>query len=243
MARFRRMKTLQKFSSVHASVQNHFSQERHLVSREIYKERRSAALAEWGAVMASSSGGFGLIARGRRQVRIGLTAPAGALQGALCSPDSSRDGWRSSTLNVRFPAESQCPLTAHRRRKTMGPVLRSRSGTFRTKGRSGRGQGPYAALRISGLGAPPRPNSSRQRLRSSMRRESAASNRLSTRILRRTEVDDACVPTGGEVRLPFGESVGRRRIAQPLFRESEEGFDWAGELATCRPICGRRRPP
>jgi len=52
MARFRRMKTLQKFSSVHASVHNHFSQERHLVSRQIYKERRAAALAAWQAVMA-----------------------------------------------------------------------------------------------------------------------------------------------------------------------------------------------
>jgi putative transposase len=52
MARFRRMKTLQKFASVHGSVHNHFSQERHLVSRAIYKERRSAALAEWRAVMA-----------------------------------------------------------------------------------------------------------------------------------------------------------------------------------------------
>ncbi len=51
MARFRRMKTLQKFTSVHAKVHNHFSQERHLVSREIYKERRSAALAEWRNVM------------------------------------------------------------------------------------------------------------------------------------------------------------------------------------------------
>jgi putative transposase len=50
MLRFRRMKTLQKFASVHASVHNHFSQERHLVSRQIYKERRSAALAEWRAV-------------------------------------------------------------------------------------------------------------------------------------------------------------------------------------------------
>jgi len=28
------------------------SQERHLVSREIYKQRRSAALAEWRAVIA-----------------------------------------------------------------------------------------------------------------------------------------------------------------------------------------------
>jgi putative transposase len=44
------MKTLQKFASVHASVHNHFAQERHLVSREVYKQRRSAALAEWQAV-------------------------------------------------------------------------------------------------------------------------------------------------------------------------------------------------
>jgi len=41
------MKTLQKFASVHASVHNHFSQERHLVDRQTYKFRRSAALAEW----------------------------------------------------------------------------------------------------------------------------------------------------------------------------------------------------
>ena len=52
MNRFRRMKTLQKFVSVHASVHNHFSQERHLVSREIYRERRVAALAAWRSLMA-----------------------------------------------------------------------------------------------------------------------------------------------------------------------------------------------
>lgn len=52
MLRFRQMKTLQKFSSVHASVHNHFNQDRHLVSRVSYKERRSAALAEWRTVMA-----------------------------------------------------------------------------------------------------------------------------------------------------------------------------------------------
>jgi putative transposase len=33
MQRFRSMKTLQKFSSVHAQVQNHFNQERHLITR------------------------------------------------------------------------------------------------------------------------------------------------------------------------------------------------------------------
>jgi putative transposase len=52
MLRFRRMKTLQKFASVHGSVHNHFQQERHLISREYYKERRSAALAEWRTVMS-----------------------------------------------------------------------------------------------------------------------------------------------------------------------------------------------
>jgi putative transposase len=51
MSRFRRMKTLQKFASVHASVHNHFSQERHLVSRQVYKQRRAAALAAWQSVM------------------------------------------------------------------------------------------------------------------------------------------------------------------------------------------------
>ena len=46
------MKTLQKFSSVHAQVHNRFTQERHLVTRQIYKQRRTAALAEWRALAA-----------------------------------------------------------------------------------------------------------------------------------------------------------------------------------------------
>ena len=52
MLRFRQMKSLQKFASVHANVHNHFNQERHLVSRQEYKQRRSAALAEWQTLMA-----------------------------------------------------------------------------------------------------------------------------------------------------------------------------------------------
>lgn len=36
MARFRDIKTLQKFASSHAAVHNHFNHERHLVSRDIY---------------------------------------------------------------------------------------------------------------------------------------------------------------------------------------------------------------
>jgi putative transposase len=52
MQRFRSMKALQKFSSIHAQLHNHFNQERHLVTRAIYKQRRSTALAEWRALAA-----------------------------------------------------------------------------------------------------------------------------------------------------------------------------------------------
>jgi putative transposase len=44
------MSSLQKFVSVNANLHNHFSLERHLVDRQTYKERRSAALAEWQLV-------------------------------------------------------------------------------------------------------------------------------------------------------------------------------------------------
>ena len=52
MLRFRQMKTLQKFASVHANVLNHFNSERHLIDRPTYKLLRSAALAEWRSLMA-----------------------------------------------------------------------------------------------------------------------------------------------------------------------------------------------
>ena len=45
--RFSRMEPLQKFVSVHTSLQNHFNSERHLVDHQTYKARRSAAIAEW----------------------------------------------------------------------------------------------------------------------------------------------------------------------------------------------------
>ena len=47
MANFRDVKTLQKFASVHASIHNNFSHERHLNRRDIFKQARAAALAEW----------------------------------------------------------------------------------------------------------------------------------------------------------------------------------------------------
>ena len=47
MQRFRRIRSLQMFASVHASVTNHFNHERSLSSRAIFKQNRAAALAEW----------------------------------------------------------------------------------------------------------------------------------------------------------------------------------------------------
>jgi putative transposase len=47
MSRFRRMKTVQKFSSLHASLRDHLALERHLVSREMDKLRRPAPPTEW----------------------------------------------------------------------------------------------------------------------------------------------------------------------------------------------------
>jgi len=47
MQRFRRMRSLQMFVSVHASVTNHFNTDRDLTTRATFKTNRTAALAEW----------------------------------------------------------------------------------------------------------------------------------------------------------------------------------------------------
>jgi putative transposase len=52
MARFKDIKTLQKFASAHASIHNHFNQDRRLNSRDLFKKNRSTALAEWRQLAA-----------------------------------------------------------------------------------------------------------------------------------------------------------------------------------------------
>jgi len=52
MAKFRDIKTLQKFAAAHASIHNHFNHDRHLNRRDIFKQNRSAALAEWRQLAA-----------------------------------------------------------------------------------------------------------------------------------------------------------------------------------------------
>jgi len=52
MAKFRDVKTLQKFASIHALIHNHFNLQRHLTPRETFKQNRAAAMAEWRQLAA-----------------------------------------------------------------------------------------------------------------------------------------------------------------------------------------------
>jgi len=47
MLGFRKLATLEKFTSIHGQIYNHFNGERHLTNRQIYKKHRSDAQSEW----------------------------------------------------------------------------------------------------------------------------------------------------------------------------------------------------
>ncbi|KCZ90547.1 ISHne6, transposase [Hyphomonas hirschiana VP5] len=53
MSRFRRMRSLQKFASVHSSVHNHFNHQRNIDSRARFKLLCDAALLEWRELLAA----------------------------------------------------------------------------------------------------------------------------------------------------------------------------------------------
>ena len=52
MSKFRDVKTLQKFASIHASIHNHFNLERQITPRETFKQNRAATMAEWRQLVA-----------------------------------------------------------------------------------------------------------------------------------------------------------------------------------------------
>ena len=56
MQRFRSAKTLQKFSSIHAQIYNHFNQERHLVTRKVLQTKTLQPHWPNGAVSRPSRG-------------------------------------------------------------------------------------------------------------------------------------------------------------------------------------------
>ena len=53
MQRFRTTRSLQKFTSIHSSVTNHFNLQRNLITRDDYKTKREAALIEWQQLYAA----------------------------------------------------------------------------------------------------------------------------------------------------------------------------------------------
>lgn len=52
MLRFRQMKTLQKFGSGRAQINNHLNTQGHLIDRPTYKLLRSATFAEWSQIVS-----------------------------------------------------------------------------------------------------------------------------------------------------------------------------------------------
>ena len=53
MLRFRRMRSLQKFASMHSSVHNHFNHQRNIERRARFKYLRNVALLEWRELIAA----------------------------------------------------------------------------------------------------------------------------------------------------------------------------------------------
>lgn len=53
MLRFRQMRSLQKFASVHSSVHNHFNHQRNIERRTRFKDLRHAALSQWRELLAA----------------------------------------------------------------------------------------------------------------------------------------------------------------------------------------------
>ena len=52
MQKFKSCAMVQKFTSYHAQIYNHFNHERHLESRQIYKQKRETVRAEWFQICA-----------------------------------------------------------------------------------------------------------------------------------------------------------------------------------------------
>ena len=89
MQRFRSMKTLQKFSSVHAQVHNHFNQERHLVTRQVYKTKALRRVGRVERPRGLIAAGFLACCAQRRRPAVALTKPWGGLDERV-SPCSRR---------------------------------------------------------------------------------------------------------------------------------------------------------
>jgi putative transposase len=112
MLRFRRMRSLQKFASVHSSVHNLFNLERHLYSRDNFKLHRTAALAEWRqlGVRSEESAHRSTLASGRPSSPLVApnfrTSHVGYLK--TFGPARSRV-WNAAGKQTFGPERRQCP--------------------------------------------------------------------------------------------------------------------------------------
>jgi putative transposase len=52
MAKFKNVKILQKFYAAHPSTNDPFNQNRHLNRRDLFKQNRSASVADWHQLTA-----------------------------------------------------------------------------------------------------------------------------------------------------------------------------------------------
>ena len=96
MQRFGRLRSLQKFVSVHASVHNHFNPEPHLYSLDNFKLNRTASLAEKRQLWSGKVHAY----RGKlRLVRTRLKPPPQHLR-----PNDPNNG--SSSANHALPFTS-----------------------------------------------------------------------------------------------------------------------------------------
>jgi len=104
MSRFRRMRSLQKFVSIHSSVYNHFNFERHINTRARFKQKRDAALREWRDLLVA----WHLLAREKRRlVRIRLTAPSRARWRRLCDTIFGERGLDRSRIAELWRAQTE----------------------------------------------------------------------------------------------------------------------------------------
>ena len=135
MLRFRRMRTLQNFVAVHASIFNHLNQERSLYSRANFKRNCAAALAKWRGLCAEYRTAILPL---RRRVLIGLTPPVGQIH------DWQTCGAEAHTLDKPLVAPGR-PLAGRLQARTR--IFR---GQFRVKVREDvMGRLPLAKLEVA----------------------------------------------------------------------------------------------
>ncbi|MGJ4860726.1 DDE-type integrase/transposase/recombinase [Labrys sp. La1] len=108
MLKFRRTKTPRKFVAVHSRIYNHFNSERHLVSRKIDEQRRSAPWPSGGPSRPKPSSGRPSYSW-PRQVSVSLTTPLAPMR-SCARPENRRPApaeWRGPQSIFQTASDSE----------------------------------------------------------------------------------------------------------------------------------------